>query len=86
MRRSKDVMPLGIYQASLLLGKTTPKQEHDTGMVFGDRLDDRIREELPALPLVRASGPCTDSKGRIQQQHALLRPWLKVPGRGLGHP
>lgn len=78
-------MPLGIDQMGLVLGKSAPKQEYDPIMMIGDRLDDGIREALPSLPLVRPGNPCPNREGGVQQQHTLLRPWLKVPGRWPGH-
>lgn len=65
---------LRVDDRAFLLRGLTPEQEHDVARVRVDALNDRVREVLPALFLVRVGFTLAHREHSVEQQHALLAP------------
>ena len=58
-----------------LLRRRAPRQKHDAPTPHSDdRVDDFLRELLPAFVAVRVGFVRADRQARVEEQHALLRP------------
>lgn len=78
MSRTQDTVPSGIYQRSLLAGRSSPQHEYQALTFTAQRTDYRIREYLPSMPAMAESLMLPYTQAGVQQEHTLLGPSGKV--------
>ena len=78
------MMTRTVYEVPLAAGKISPEHEHHAVGIVRYAADHSISELFPADPAVGCSLTAAHSQYRIQQQHTLTGPFLKI--RISAHP
>ena len=73
-----DAVLLSRDESFLSLCKAAPENEYHWFFSGVKMLDHLIREDLPALALVRACRPPANRQNRIEQEHAVFRPAFQI--------
>ena len=74
-------MLVPVDEGPLLLGVSSPKDEHQVFPLFGQGTDGGIGKLLPTLALVRTCLMGTDGERGIEQEHPLVGPTGEVSAR-----
>ncbi len=69
---------VAVDDGTLALRVGSPQHEDEILPLFGERLDDGVRERLPAASLMTAGVSRIHGERRIQEQHTLIRPRREV--------
>ena len=78
MRRFQNQMAGGVDHRSFFLGITSPKNENESGTLFGQGTDDGVGKSLPAMSLMGCGLVGAHRQRGVEQQHSLFGPACQV--------
>src|SRR3989344_3043695 len=78
VRGLDDAVLTGVDKPLLAACIVAPEYEYQPLSLLRQRSDDRVRELLPPLPLMRAGSSPADRERGVQEQHALRGPASEI--------
>ncbi len=79
-------MGISVHQGFLGLCETSPKEENDTLLEFGNPFNDPVSKFFPTFVVVGSGLIGPDGQDRIEKKYTLVGPFFQVAMRRRGNP